>query len=372
DVKPGDWGEVTFSAHLFDNPGYLWMTGDLLAAAENGHTEPEEDDEDEVGGPDTSKATGTDVELLDAVEVTIWHDDGNNQMEDVETLWIDGSAQDVPIEDLILFEGSLREALARLGEGTGLPLDADPTTSTRDCFAPSTTRYVGFAWEVPVDHANEIQTDSATFDLGFYTEQCRHNDGSGMAPEFAQGSVGSGDFSEISYEKAFSMQALSRGGSGRGEIQIHGDSGGVESTTLWGSNPFPANTDVPFTAEVDPAAQTASLTVNGVTVTDDDVTDGDANAGSTGEPEWPGGVPSEVDVAITAASGDANVTTLVDDVTVKGYSTTPASIGATGGLTHLDLTGVPAGDTVTVTGVLRFEGATADFDGQDFVGVDWR
>jgi hypothetical protein len=31
-----------------------------------------------------------------------------------------------------------------------------------------------------VDHANEIQSDSVRFDLGFYTEQCCHNDGSGM------------------------------------------------------------------------------------------------------------------------------------------------------------------------------------------------
>jgi hypothetical protein len=40
-----------------------------------------------------------------------------------------------------------------------------------------------FAWWVPVDHGNEIQSDSATFDLGIYAEQCRHNDGSGMNDE---------------------------------------------------------------------------------------------------------------------------------------------------------------------------------------------
>ncbi|MDS0475080.1 SipW-dependent-type signal peptide-containing protein [Natrinema sp. 1APR25-10V2] len=53
----------------------------------------------------------------------------------------------------------------------------------RECFVNSTTYYVGFSWWLPVDHANEIQTDSASFDIGFYTEQCRHNDGSGMRPE---------------------------------------------------------------------------------------------------------------------------------------------------------------------------------------------
>jgi hypothetical protein len=34
---------------------------------------------------------------------------------------------------------------------------------------------------VPLNHGNEIQSDSAEFDIGFYTEQCRHNDGEGMA-----------------------------------------------------------------------------------------------------------------------------------------------------------------------------------------------
>jgi hypothetical protein len=67
----------------------------------------------------------------------------------------------------------------------GLPLDSNPKTAARDCFPNSTTRYLGFAWWLPVDHANEIQTDRITFDVGFYTEQCRHNDGSGQPPEEA-------------------------------------------------------------------------------------------------------------------------------------------------------------------------------------------
>jgi predicted ribosomally synthesized peptide with SipW-like signal peptide len=53
----------------------------------------------------------------------------------------------------------------------------------RECFRASTTVSIGFAWYLPVDHANEIQTDTVGFDLGFYTEQCRHNDGSGQPPE---------------------------------------------------------------------------------------------------------------------------------------------------------------------------------------------
>jgi predicted ribosomally synthesized peptide with SipW-like signal peptide len=94
----------------------------------------------------------------------------------------------------VIFRGSLREALGELSSGQGIPLDGnratafdefnDPATAEgRDCFVDSVTHYIGFAWYLPVDHANEIQTDSVGFDLGFYTEQCRHNDGAGMPPE---------------------------------------------------------------------------------------------------------------------------------------------------------------------------------------------
>ena len=44
------------------------------------------------------------------------------------------------------------------------------------CFEPSTDHYIGLAWWLPTDVGNEIQSDSVGFDLGFYTEQCRHND----------------------------------------------------------------------------------------------------------------------------------------------------------------------------------------------------
>ena len=60
------------------------------------------------------------------------------------------------------------------GGGQG---DPDPG---RDCLPNSTTAYVGFEWWVPRDVGSEIQTDSMSFDIGFYTEQCRHNDGSGF------------------------------------------------------------------------------------------------------------------------------------------------------------------------------------------------
>jgi len=93
----------------------------------------------------------------------------------------------------IIFQGTLSEAETVLTDGNGLPLDGDPASTEfdeqndpdsdddRECF--SGTNCFGFSWWLPVDHANEIQSDSASFDIGFYTEQCRHNDGSGMNNE---------------------------------------------------------------------------------------------------------------------------------------------------------------------------------------------
>ncbi|MDR5671572.1 SipW-dependent-type signal peptide-containing protein [Halalkaliarchaeum sp. AArc-GB] len=43
------------------------------------------------------------------------------------------------------------------------------------CFQPSNTRFIGFEWCLPTNVGNEVQGDSVSFDLSFYTEQCRHN-----------------------------------------------------------------------------------------------------------------------------------------------------------------------------------------------------
>jgi len=193
DVKPGDFGEVTFSFHLFDNPGYIWLTGGLVEAAENGHTEPEANDADEAGPPDevSVNVESARVELLDEIRVAVWHDDGNNVLTDPEVVVhrkpLDGADAEENISlspaQALVFQGTLREVLTELSNGLGFALDSDPRTAERDCYPNSTTRFLGFSWWLPVDHANEVQTDSVTFDLGFYTEQCRHNDGSGQARE---------------------------------------------------------------------------------------------------------------------------------------------------------------------------------------------
>ncbi|MFB6175727.1 MAG: hypothetical protein ABEI99_01035, partial [Halobaculum sp.] len=174
--------------HIFNNPAYLWLTGDLRSAAESGYTEPEAGDPDEAGNATDESAdlASSSVELLDEIQVLVWHDDGDNVLGETELVAsphdVDRStAIDLPRSDAIVTGGTLREFLSEVSDG-GVPLDADSRSPTRDCYPYSTTRHVCVAWWLPVDHANEIQTDSVAFDLGFYTEQCRHNDGTGTAP----------------------------------------------------------------------------------------------------------------------------------------------------------------------------------------------
>ena len=64
DVKPGDSGEITFSLHLCDNPGYVWMQADNVSESGGVHTEPEML-VDAENLPD----------LADAVEATLWYDE---------------------------------------------------------------------------------------------------------------------------------------------------------------------------------------------------------------------------------------------------------------------------------------------------------
>ena len=172
DVKPGDFGEVTFDFRICDNPGFVWLNGEVESASENGLTEPEADDPQEDGDADSTDPA--DVELLDVVQTAVWVDDGNNYQNDGE----EPSVQ------------SLRELLSSLSMGTGVPVagntapeDGGGSADARNCFAGDEFHSIAFAWWVPIDHGNEIQSDSASFSLGLYTEQCRHNDGEGMAPE---------------------------------------------------------------------------------------------------------------------------------------------------------------------------------------------
>jgi len=169
DVKPGDFGGAQFAFELCDNPGYVWLTGGLRDASEGGVTEPEADDPDEEAGV---------VELLDEVQVAY----GVGLVDGDDAAFEDTDSGFQPVE-----QSTLREFLAML-DGGGIALDGDIDaeigggTGEQGCFAGSpedgpAVHQVSVVWWLPINHGNQVQSDSVTFDLGFYTEQCRHNAG---------------------------------------------------------------------------------------------------------------------------------------------------------------------------------------------------
>ncbi|MFC6752967.1 SipW-dependent-type signal peptide-containing protein [Halorubrum tibetense] len=92
-----------------------------------------------------------------------------------------------------IFQGSLYDLLTQPApvnpDGTvddyevdgiagGYPLDSDRNRDGRQCYPNSDTRCIALEWHLPFEVGNEIQGDSIVFNLDFYAEQCRHNDGS--------------------------------------------------------------------------------------------------------------------------------------------------------------------------------------------------
>jgi predicted ribosomally synthesized peptide with SipW-like signal peptide len=195
DLKPGDRITLDVSLHLFDNPGYLRLTGALVDADEGVVTEPEAGDPDEDQTRDGTRKAGDGaepvVELLDALRVTAWYESAGDATPDPDERVILGGNDD-PAAD-----PSLREFLDLVATGDGVPLDGDLSTDYdevvdgapapgadpgREPFENSTTRYLGLALALPIDHANEIHGDSVAFDVGVYAEQARHNAGGAPAP----------------------------------------------------------------------------------------------------------------------------------------------------------------------------------------------
>ena len=97
------------------------------------------------------------------------------------------------VAERIVIHDTLDNVLAELSSGNGIPLDGNTLTlydelnepaddEDRDAFEGNGLMYcVGLEWELPFEVGNVIQGDTVGFDLGFYTEQERHNDGAGAS-----------------------------------------------------------------------------------------------------------------------------------------------------------------------------------------------
>jgi len=147
DVKPGDSGSIELCVSITDNPAYLWLGGELTSNAESGQNDAE------AAADLTDGSLGIDKgELGDAIEATLSYDGGPT----IET-------------------GTLKSVVETLQ--FGVPLDAVPGTSGRDCYSSTTGDCLVLEWAVPADVGNEIQSDSVGFGLQLFAQQCRHNDG---------------------------------------------------------------------------------------------------------------------------------------------------------------------------------------------------
>ena len=102
-----------------------------------------------------------------------------------------GQLAALAVAEKVIMQDTLGNVLDALEGGDGLPLDGNRATiydelsdpsddDDREAFRGNAMHCVALEWELPFDVGNEIQGDTLGFDLTFYTEQERHNDGSGM------------------------------------------------------------------------------------------------------------------------------------------------------------------------------------------------
>jgi predicted ribosomally synthesized peptide with SipW-like signal peptide len=104
-----------------------------------------------------------------------------------------GSLAAQTIAEKVIMQDSLGNVLAALADGNGIPLDGNRATiydeledsandPDREPFRGDGVMHcIALSWELPFEVGNEVQGDTLGFDLAFYTEQARYNDGSGPA-----------------------------------------------------------------------------------------------------------------------------------------------------------------------------------------------
>jgi predicted ribosomally synthesized peptide with SipW-like signal peptide len=158
DVKPGDWGENTISLHIYDNDANACLYFENLRDDDPTLTEPEENE-----GGDTSVGDGN-GELSQNLSVLLWHDDGDNILQEEEILISDGIQPASQVFSSHYFLGMY-------------PASIDKFIGIAWCAGEMAIEAVPF--ELSCDGApmgNEAQTDSLTVDLRFYVEQTRHNE----------------------------------------------------------------------------------------------------------------------------------------------------------------------------------------------------
>ncbi|MEY4731390.1 MAG: hypothetical protein RL681_336 [Candidatus Parcubacteria bacterium] len=178
DLKPGDYGEDTISAHV-DNDAWACVKLTLTDTPENNRNEAELEAGDVTSG-------ASEGELQSYLNFAFWKDDGDNVYEEGE--------------GPILFNGPANtlsgqwEAIADAAHGPALPANGPETASYIGkfwCFGTISENAVnrelsdntaptedttGFNCVDLDPQDNVAQTDGVKMDVAFYSVQARHND----------------------------------------------------------------------------------------------------------------------------------------------------------------------------------------------------
>jgi len=172
DAKPGDCGYGYISVHNFHNPAYVWAGCDL-EEWENGRNHPERRVDD----------TPNEGELAENIKVALLR---YPYVQDTDALASDQTDDHDQLEDELpgsrdfdslsgctpIVVTTLKDLCENKLHG-GYLLDGKPSKSGK-CFKQSHTYFYGFAWWIPKEVGNEIQSDKVKFDLKFGAVQCRH------------------------------------------------------------------------------------------------------------------------------------------------------------------------------------------------------
>jgi predicted ribosomally synthesized peptide with SipW-like signal peptide len=228
DVKPGDFGFTVFKLGFCTengNPGYLWTNSRMTNVPPSGDSpgsgpnDENDTPESEASDPDESDPFGIeaiDGELARNLFLRPFYGGNANAFQNLFE-YLGGEGLDFAHSFFDTFElnvdsaPTLMDFADSLSQGVGMPLTGSPQDGSfglqasgdgnvllvstldsggdvftldagnRAALESGNTILFGLAWGLPVDHANEIQTDSVAFDLGFYAEQERHNTGLGSS-----------------------------------------------------------------------------------------------------------------------------------------------------------------------------------------------
>ena len=170
DVKPGDSGEDTISLHVYNNDAWGCVTITPTANDDISSNEPELAASDIQNDPNNL----WDGELAQNMQFMIWADVCNQGGVPGDNIYQAGC-------DRLLTQGT--GPLAPVTWALADSVTPNVFTGTIGPLIGSNNYYIGVAWNIPTTVGNEIQSDSYSADVSFYTEQHRNN------PNFRCGSA---------------------------------------------------------------------------------------------------------------------------------------------------------------------------------------